>query len=193
VHALGQVAHADLPGSQQNPQGLATSLTALTPESVVVHSARMVAAHFDARRSAVWRRYRYRLTRREVACGRQYVWTVRRPFNYTILKRCAETLPGEHAFTSFCVAKSATRGTVCRVHEVSWRRTRGEYWFQITANRFVHGMVRSLVGTMMAAAQGKMTGQDFASLFEHPHRRGTGPVAPARGLCLVGVDYDEAD
>jgi tRNA pseudouridine38-40 synthase len=193
VHALGQVAHADLPGSAGNPAGLASSLSALTPDSVVVHSVCHVSERFHARRSALWRRYRYRLRRGRVACGRQYVWAVRRPFTYATLRRCAETLPGEHAFTSFCVAKSASRGTVCRVLDATWQRTRGEYWFQIRANRFVHGMVRSLVGTMLAAAQGKMSEQDFAHLFEYPHRRGTGPVAPPRGLCLVGVGYGDTD
>jgi tRNA pseudouridine38-40 synthase len=188
VHARGQVAHADLPVGA-NLRKLAASLNALTPDSIAIHNLRWMPADFDARRSATARTYLYRLTLWPVAYGRAYVWQVRRPINSDALKQCAQALPGTHDFLSFCVAKSAAKGTECHVYDAHWRRHSLESWFVITANRFVHSMVRSLVGTMVDVAAGEMTLDEFHALLETPERRKAGTTAPAHGLCLLKVHY----
>jgi tRNA pseudouridine38-40 synthase len=188
VHARGQVAHADIP-DRTNLRRLVHSLNALTPESIAVHHMRWVPDNFDARRSAVARTYLYRLTIWPVAYEREYVWQVRRQLDFDTLKRCAQPLPATHDFRSFCVAKSAAGGTMCRVYDACWKRRRLEWQFVITANRFVHGMVRSLVGTMVGVAAGDMTPDEFRALLESPERRKVGTTAPAHGLCLMKVHY----
>jgi tRNA pseudouridine38-40 synthase len=189
VHATGQVAHVSLPDARHSPERLRHSLNALTPDALVVHSVTAVAATFDARRSACWRAYRYRLSTRPRACGRQYVWFLPGPLSFRLLQRCAEALPGSHSFTSFCVATSAGRGTQCRILEARWRRRGSEWHFDIRGNRFVHGMVRSLVGTMVRVAEGRLTVEDFGLLLSHPARGRCAPPAPAHGLTLVRVAY----
>ena len=189
VHARGQVAHAILPNRRYDVARLTEGLNALTPDAVAVHGVTEVDSGFDARRSALYRDYLYRLSRIRVAYGRQFVWSVTRPLALRALRQCAAALPGTHRFTSFCVAASAGRGTQCHVMEARWQTTGQEWQFHIRANRFVHGMVRSLVGTMVEAGSGKMSVQQFSDLLSRPSRTKSGPPAPARGLCLVAIEY----
>lgn len=191
VHATGQVAHAVLPDQRHTPERLRRSLNALSRPSLVVHDVQPVPSDFDARRSARARTYLYRLSVRPVACGRQYVWSVPRPLSFAALRRCAEALPGSHSFASFCVAKSAVRGTECNIFWSRWRRVQTEWRFEICGNRFVHGMVRSLVGTMVSVAEGRLTLQSFRALLSRSNRKGAAPPAPAHGLTLVRVLYAE--
>jgi tRNA pseudouridine38-40 synthase len=156
---------------------------------VVVHAISEVDSRFDARRSALCRDYVYRLSRTRVAYGRQFVWSVKQPLSLRALRHCAAALPGTHSFTSFCVAASAGRGTRCHVMEARWKTSGHEWRFHIRANRFVHGMVRSLVGTMVEVGAGRMSVQQFQELLRQPSRRHAGPPAPALGLCLVGIEY----
>lgn len=188
VHARGQVAHADLP-ADTDLHRLTASLNGLSGDGIVVHRIRWAPVGFDARRSATARSYRYRLTDHPVALERQYVWQTYPGITYRLLRQAAESLPGEHDFVSFCVSKSAPKGTMCRIIRADWRRRDAEFRFTITANRFVHGMVRSLVGTMVEVARGRLAPEDFARLLRVRDRRAAGPTAPAHGLCLMNVDY----
>lgn len=193
VHALGQVAHAVMPGEPEDAFKLRASLNGLTPDSIAVVALEEAPQDFDARKSARWRHYRYRVVNREVACQRAYVWQVNRPLSLAKLRRCAEALPGTSAFTSFCVARSAHKGTDCTVYRAAWSLRQGELWFQIVSNRFVHGMVRSLVGTMKEVGCGSMTVHEFERLLLEPSRRHAGPTAPPHGLCLARVGYESDD
>jgi tRNA pseudouridine38-40 synthase len=190
VHATGQVAHADLP-FPLDYRRIKAGINALTPASVVVTAIREASARFDARRSATGRAYVYRLATRPVAYGRQYLWSVHSAPSLAAMQRCARTLPGVHDFVSFCVARSAPKGTRCRVLEAKWGRAGAELRFRIVADRFVHGMVRSLVGSMVEVGLGRMTPEAFESLLKSGRRRGTGPAAPAEGLCLTRVFYPD--
>ncbi len=189
VHATGQVAHANLPDLRHHADRLRLSLNALTPPGLVVHDIAPASPEFDARKSATARVYRYRLATRPLAYERQYVWSVPKALSFALLSRCAQALPGTHSFASFCVARSAARGTDCRILEARWRRSGSEWHFDICGNRFVHGMVRSLVGTMVAVAEGRMTVEAFGDLLARPSRKGAAAPAPAQGLTLVRVFY----
>jgi len=191
VHALRQVAHADLPADCDLSRLFAT-VNALTPASIALLGLSRVSHDFHARRSATARAYRYRMACRAVAYGRAYIWSLRQRPSLVRMRECAEALPGVHDFASFCVARSAPKGTECRILTASWRSTEGEYRFHVSANRFVHGMVRRLVGAMVEVGLGRMTPADFRTLLTGARRRGTGPTAPACGLCLVEVMYEGA-
>lgn len=189
VHARGQVAHAVLPNRRYDALRLTEGLNGLTPDAIVVHSVAEANPGFDARRSALHRHYLYRISKSRVAYERQFVWSVTRPLALSALRQCAAALPGQHSFTSFCVSASAGRGTLCHVLEARWQTSGEEWHFHIRANRFVHGMVRSLVGTMVEVGVGKMSVQQFAELLKRPSRKLAGPPAPARGLCLMAIAY----
>lgn len=191
VHARGQVAHADIP-ADADLHRLTASLNGLTDERIAVHRIAWAPVGFDARRSATARSYRYRMVDHPAALERQYVWQTGPRISSRLLRQAAESLPGEHDFVSFCVSKSAPKGTVCRVYRASWHRRGEEYHFSIVANRYVHGMVRSLVGTMVEVAVGRLVVADFVRLLSERNRRAAGPTAPAHGLCLMSVDYDDA-
>lgn len=190
VHAKRQVAHADIPADSDLAR-LRATVNALTPSSIALLAVRPVSHEFHARRSAVARTYLYRLACRPVAYGRTYVWSLRQKPVLARMRACAEALPGVHDFASFCVARSAPKGTDCRILEASWRSTEGEYRFHVSANRFVHGMVRSLVGAMVEVGLNRMNLDDFRALLAGARRRGTGPTAPPCGLCLIEVVYGD--
>jgi len=191
VHALGQVAHVDLPGSGAEARRLLAALNGLTPPSVVVRRVVEAPPGFHARHGATRRHYRYRLVKAPVACDRGYVWHVRAPIVQARLGLCAAALPGEHSFASFCVAKSASRDTRCRIFDAAWRRRGRELHFDIHANRFVHGMVRSLVGAMVQVAAGRDDVESFERRLQSGTRRGAGYVAPPHGLFLMSVVYKD--
>jgi tRNA pseudouridine38-40 synthase len=106
-----------------------------------------------------------------------------------MLSRLASKLTGEQDFLSFCVKKSQKESNLCHVTKSCWTKRGNEHTFRIVANRFLHGMVRSLVGTMIKVANGQLTEHDFRELFENPKRSATIMTAPPQGLCLMKVDY----
>ncbi|MEK6649906.1 MAG: tRNA pseudouridine(38-40) synthase TruA, partial [Bacteroidota bacterium] len=102
---------------------------------------------------------------------------------------CAARIRGEHAFTSFAKFDAETDHDVCRVAEAVWTRNEGRLEFSITANRFLYGMVRALVGTMVDVARGYRPWEDWETILTAKDRRAAGASAPAQGLCLMSIMY----
>jgi len=191
VHALGQVAHADL--SRDWPEEtVADALNAhLRPEPVAVLSARIAAADFDARFSAVCRHYLYRIADRRAppALDRNRVWWVPAPLDAGAMHAAAQALVGRHDFTTFrdaqCQAKSPER-TLDRL-DVSCED--GEIVVRASARSFLHSQVRSMVGTLKKVGEGRWPVAAVGEALAARDRSRSGPVAPAHGLYLVAVDY----
>ncbi len=190
VHARGQVANFFM--QKKLPlHNIEAGLNAYLPRDIVVKAAREVSADFNARFSARKRVYHYYLSPRRTALWRNFCWQFFQPFDTHILHRLAKQVIGEHDFGAFSRVAVQSGHKRCWVYESRWFQ-QGEMWvYRIAANRFLHGMVRTLVGTMMEVARGKMTEEQFRSLFEVRDRKAAGPAAPARGLILEAVEYDE--
>ncbi len=189
VHARGQVAHVVLPKQVEN-RNLMNGLNALLPEDIRVLDAVEVDSDFHARYSAKSRVYRYQLALQPTALDRNYSWFVG---GYQLdrghLDTCAAAIVGEHDFTSFCRAESTLPHHLCTVTSARWLESDSLLCFEIAANRFVHGMVRALVGTMVEIARGYRTLEEFGALFAARDRRRAGMAAPAKGLFLERVIY----
>jgi tRNA pseudouridine38-40 synthase len=191
VHALGQVAHFDLP-NERDTDTIRDALNAhLRPHPVAVLSAEKVPDNFDARRSAVRRHYLYRIANRraDLAIDRGRAWRVSRLLDAEAMHAAAQRLVGKHDFTTFrstdCQAKSPEK-TLDRL-DVS--RAGGEIHIAAMARSFLHNQVRSMVGSLVLAGDGKWTPGDLARVLEARDRAACGPVAPPDGLYLVQVDY----
>ncbi|HZD66312.1 MAG TPA: tRNA pseudouridine(38-40) synthase TruA [Acidimicrobiales bacterium] len=207
VHAWGQVVHADLPAplgddgegtGALDPAGLARSCTALLGPAIVVREARVAPPGFDARRSALSRRYRYSIlagpSMDPLLAGR--VWHVADRLDRRALAAATDPLLGEHDFAAFCKRPPDGGSLVRRVLDARWSASRvraGELLaFDIEAGSFCHQMVRSVVGTLVEVGRGRRRAGDLVGILGAGDRSLAGPVAPPEGLCLWAVRYPEA-
>ena len=106
------------------------------------------------------------------------------------MQAAADMLVGQHDFDSFCRTQSETKNRVCTVYEARWLRESDEdACFDMAGNRFLHGMVRAVVGTLLETGRGQRPVEDMARLLAEKDRRAAGPAAPARGLVFEEVRY----
>lgn len=192
VHALGQVASALLPEKWRAAE-LRRALNAILPKDIWVAAAEEVAPSFHARFDAVARSYLYRVGTAESAASpfrRRWCWPLLEPLDRGILDEQASILLGEHSFRAFARAGQEERGDRCLVYRARWVE-----WddvgveLRITANRFLHHMVRYLVGTMVDAARGRRPVSDLPALLAGEAGLETSPPAPPEGLFLKRVAY----
>ena len=192
VHARGQVAAVTVPASWE-AGALVRSLNALLPESVWVQEAEAVRPAFNPRAEATSRQYEYRVgTVPESASPfhRRWCWPLCRALDVGAAGRAATRLPGERSFRAFAKTGQPHRGHLCRVFDARWRRW-GDlgFVFHVSANRFLHRMVRYLVGTMVEIATGRRGEGDMERLLSEDPTVITSPPAPPQGLFLTRVGY----
>ena len=194
VHALGQVVSVDLP-VRWTPQELRRALNAVLPRDIWVQEARVAAPDFHPRYDAVARTYEYRLGTAPGSRSpfhRRWCWALARPVEAAALREAAAPLPGPHSFRAFAKAGQPERGERCVVREARW-----EAWpplglrFVITADRYLHHMVRYLVGTMVEMARGRRPVEDMQALLSGAPGVETSPPAPPEGLFLARVEYPD--
>lgn len=197
VHATGQVCHLDLPADlwETLAGSLLRRLAALMPPDARVRAVTPVPATFDARFSATFRRYEYRVAdtpwgpeplRRHDTIG----WV--RPLDLTRLQAAADGLVGEHDFAAFCKRKEHAT-TIRAVNRLTWRRDPdGVAVATVQADAFCQAMVRSLVGAMLTVGDGRREPDWPSSLLRLRERSSAITVAPAHGLTLIEVGYPAA-
>ncbi len=188
VHAAGQVVHFRSDTAMVVDR-LKKGLNGVLPADVRVLEAARAPDDFHARFSAVGRRYRFRIIRRPSAMRRHHAWHVAYPLDVDAMRRACSPLVGCHDFTSFCQATSTADGTVCEVRELDWVEEADELRLWIEANRFLHHMVRAIVGTAVDIGRGRWPERVMAEMLEAKDRRAAGANAPAHGLCLESVRY----
>ncbi|TYB36382.1 tRNA pseudouridine(38-40) synthase TruA [Micromonospora sp. AP08] len=194
VHATGQVCHLDLPVEvwRQHDGKLLRRLARLLPPDVRVRAMTEVPADFDARFSATFRRYEYRVT--DAPWGAEplrrtdtLAWP--KPLDLAALNAAAAGLVGEHDFAAYCRRKENAT-TLREVTRLDWRRDPdGILVATVQADAFCQNMVRSLVGAMLVAGDGRRPVEWPASLLSRRERSSEVTVAPAHGLALVEVGY----
>jgi tRNA pseudouridine38-40 synthase len=188
VHALGQVANFKTT-SELDKNSIINGLNGLLPDDIVIKSIEEVDLNFNSRYDAKSRLYKYRIYPGRTAILRKYVWEVLYLLNFEDILEATKKIEGKHDFSSFCVAESTKNDNVCDVFAANWERAELELVFKIEADRFLHAMVRSLVGTLVEVGRGYFSVSDFVNIMEAKDRRKAGPTAPACGLYLVKVEY----
>ena len=198
VHALGQgVSFTATARWDGQASDLRRALNALLPREVWVERLAAMRAGFDARRSATARRYRYVVGTDDAAASpfrRPYEWALGRPLDLAALRVAAAALLGEHDFRGLAAAGAATAHYRCRVALAEWAPRAdvaegGGVTFTIEADRFVHHMVRFLVGAIVDIALGRRPPTDFPRLLAATDNLAASPPAPPQGLYLVAVRY----
>ena len=191
VHALGQVAHVDLE-KEWAPEKLMGAINAqVRPDPVSVLDVTVVDEDFHARFSATARHYRFRILDRRPppALDRNRVWWVPHPLDVDAMHEAARMLTGHHDFTTFRSAQCQSKSPVKTLDRLEVVREGAEVVVYASARSFLHNQVRSLVGTLKLAGEGKWSVADVRAALDAADRSACGPVAPPDGLYLVSVDY----
>ncbi len=191
VHATGQVVHFDLARAFRAAVVRDALNAHLVPAPVVVLEAAEAAPDFHARFSATGRRYLYRILDRKPppALLRGRVWWVRKPLDAGAMHAAAQRLVGTHDFTTFRDARCQGRTPVKTLDAARVERADGEVRLWFSARSFLHRQVRSMTGSLAEVGVGRWTAADLAEALAAHDRARCGPVAPADGLYLTGVDY----
>jgi tRNA pseudouridine38-40 synthase len=191
VHALGQVAHVDLP-SQWRADRLRDAVNAhLRPLPIAILAAEPVPDTFEARFSATARHYLYRIVNRRAALSidRGRAWLVTRPLDAEAMQEAATCLLGKHDFTTFRAAECQARSPWRTLDRLDVEKSADEIRIRASARSFLHSQVRSMVGSLEYVGAGKWTAADLRAALDACDRRRCGMVAPAMGLYLMAVDY----
>ena len=188
VHAAGQV--ANFKTSRDIPlRAFEEGLNSLLPGDVAILKAEEAADAFHARFDAKSRRYRYQIVFRRSPLRERYAWRMTYKADPAILKSLAAQMLGQHDFTAFASAQAEVNNFICLIEKAEWIFADDMWTFEIKANRFLHNMVRILVGTMIDMARGQMDHNDLLKILEAKDRTLAGKTAPACGLCLMEVLY----
>jgi len=193
VHAVGQVASLDVPAAGWATLGATflRRLAGMLPEDVRVNAVRVMPVDFDARFSALWRRYEYRVTDNPLGApplARAAVLAWRRTLDASAMAAAAALLVGEHDFAAYCRRREGAT-TIRRIERFDIVRAGPDITCTVQADAFCHSMVRSLVGALLAVGDGRQPVSWPASLLARSIRADEVTVAPARGLTLVEVAY----
>ncbi len=188
VHARGQVANfksqTEIP-----PENLKKALNSILPDDIVIHFVEDVSPDFHARYSAIEKTYRYFISRNKIAIGRNYVWFVRYEIDFEKLQECAKLIIGKHDFEIFSKKGTNVKNYICDVKFANWEKEKDRFVFTITANRFLYGMVRGLVGAMIDVARGRFEIDVFKKMIFEKSTQTELMHAPASGLFLEEVRY----
>jgi tRNA pseudouridine38-40 synthase len=197
VHARGQVVHLDVPAAAwsdtaDSPGRAIARLAGLLPADVRVRAAGPAPAGFDARFSALWRRYAYRVCDDEAAADplrrHETLWYFRR-LDLTAMNEAARNCLGEHDFAAFCRRREGAT-TIRALRTLDWRRDdHGTAIATVVADAFCHNMVRALVGALLAVGEGRRPPGWPAAVLAAAVRDPAVRVVPPHGLCLEEVGY----
>ena len=199
VHARGQVAHADVPADGWPPGAYpgppAARLAGVLPADVRVHAVGVAPEGFDARFSALWRRYSYRVcddpARADPLRRHETLWSFRR-LDEAAMNEAARSCLGEHDFAAFCRRRPGAT-TIRTLRRLEWHRdAHGIAVATVVADAFCHHMVRSLAGALLAVGEGRRPPRWLAAVLAAAVRDPAVRVLPPHGLCLEEVGYPPA-
>lgn len=193
VHAKGMGVSLAVPPRWNGPE-LRRAMNALLPDDCWVERIFAMAPGFHARRSATGRRYQYLVGTDDAAASpfrRQLEWPLARELGGTLLEDAARQIIGTHEFRAFAAKGEPKPHYRCTVRKAGWTLREGGtgFRFDVEADRFLHHMVRFLVGTMVDIGLGRRPGADMAALLARSDNEETSPPAPPQGLYFIAAEY----
>lgn len=187
VHALGQVANFKLESSLDIYR-FTHSLNSILPKDISIIKIEKVRENFHARFDARERSYLYLISKIKSPFYHRYSLQ-KNEVDITRLNEIGKVFLGQHDFTSFCKKKSEVENKICNVTSLHWRETGNFYLFFIHADRFLHGMVRTIIGTIFKYENAINAGDRVKAILEAKDRETAGESVEAKGLYLYKVKY----
>lgn len=188
VHCEQQFFHTEL-DKDFEPDLLIQKLNSFLPRDIAIKSIAKVKADASARYDALERTYRYEITRVKNPFLQGLSWHYFKAVKVENMNRAAALLVGEHDFECFSKVKTDVNHFICEVKKAQWVEKDDKLIFTISANRFLRGMVRAVVGTLLDVGTGKITQKEFVSILQSKDRKKAGANVPALGLYLERVKY----
>ncbi len=190
VHALKQIAQMDFEPTEDLNQCVFRWNMAL-PNDIAIRQIQEVKPETQCRYDAIFRTYQYVITRKKDPFyeGRSLFWYG--ALDLELMNKCCQLICEALDFQAFSKVHTAVNHFECDIQEANWQREGHLLLFNIKANRFLRGMVRALVGTMMEVGKGKKTVEEFAAVLNGKDRKKAGENAPACGLYLLEVGYPQ--
>ncbi len=196
VHAQGQVGVFET-RSTVPPHQLVLAFNDHLPGDIAVLQARVVAPDFDVMRDVTQKHYRYTICNNRVCQPRmaRFCWHFPGPLDVDVMHAAAQYLLGTHDFRSFAISVDTGQNTVRSVSrcDVSQDRVGDLIHIDVEGRGFLHHMVRIIVGTLVDIGRGHWRAQQIVDILGAKQRRAAGHLAPAKGLCLEGTQYGEAE
>ncbi|TFG41523.1 MAG: tRNA pseudouridine(38-40) synthase TruA [Bacteroidia bacterium] len=192
VHAQIFCAHFEsIKPDLDRKKNLIFRLNRYLPDDISVTGIRRVVPDANARFSAISRTYKYYISRAKDPFSQDSSWFIHGDLNVEAMNRASKILTNHTDFTSFSRLHSDNKTNICRIYHAGWMSEGDRLIFTIKADRFLRNMVRAIVGTMIEAGRGRIGPDDFESILVSKNRSSAGMSAPAKGLFLTGIEYQE--
>lgn len=188
VHARQQYFHFDTP-SPVDHATLCFKLNTMLPADIALRQLIPVSDEAHARFDATKRAYVYQVSPVKDAFLDRYAWQFRKPLSIERMNEAAQSLAGRQDFKSFSKVKTEVNHFECTIFQAGWERKNNLIVFNVSANRFLRGMVRALVGTLVEVGINRLSVSDFKAIIKQQDRRSAGVSAPPQGLFLTEVQY----
>ncbi len=188
VHCSQQFFQVDIE-KEFDLEQLIPRLNSFLPKDISIQSIRKVKHDVSARHDAVERTYRYLITQKKNPLLEGLAWHYFKPVDVETMNKAAALLLGEHDFECFSKVKTDVNHFLCEIKNAEWQKKGDMLEFTITANRFLRGMVRAIVGTLLNIGTGKTSMKEFQSIIHSRDRKKAGANVPAYGLYLIKVKY----
>lgn len=192
VHAKNYVAHFDSHCNDliDNKGHWIYKFNTVLPPSISIQDIRKVKDTTHARFEATQRVYFYYLSKQKDPFRDAFCWYVYGDLDFELMNRAAASLLEYEDFTSFSKVNTQTKTNNCKITKAVWQKSGEHEWrFTISADRFLRGMVRAIVGTLVMVGKNKITLSDFKKIIEAKNRSAAGNNAPANALFLTGIRY----
>lgn len=190
VHAAEFYAHFDAKSAAISPDIL-YKLNGCLPGDIAVHKLHVVNDDANSRFDAISRSYKYQIITGKDVFSQPYAYYHYKHVDLPAMNSCANLLLQHKDFSCFSRSNTQTKTNICQITEAGWTSRNQKLEFRITANRFLRGMVRAIVGTMLNIGEGKMSELDFLSTLDSKDRTRAGYSVPAHGLFLDKVSYPD--
>lgn len=196
VHARSQIAHCDIPdqlGSSIDWTATLTklkkSINGIIEKDIVVKEIEICEPEFHARYDAKSRIYRYYISTTPTSLNRSFSWLISYSLDFAMMQKAANELIQIKDFENFCKTGSNNKTTLCTVYKSYWKQN-GDIWiYEIEANRFLRGMVRGIVGTLVSLGNNKIKYDEYLEILKNQKKQKVTFLAPAKGLFLEQIKY----
>lgn len=190
VHCEQQFFHTDIETSFDHGI-LQQKLNSFLPHDIAIRTIRAVSQNANARFDAIDRTYHYHIVREKDPFAYGLAWHFFKPLNVQTMNEAAALLVGKQDFECFSKVNTDVNHFLCDIKRAEWKEESNRLVFIITANRFLRGMVRAIVGTLVSVGTGNISISRFTEIVQSRDRKQAGANVPAQGLFLVSVTYPD--